>query len=88
MLVNPPMVLGLIVNHLGDRMRRGIKSDFIIGCKAVGAKPYFQGFHLKRLSLSFLYDSSYILHFTFVSYTMCGQKEVNCWGVAISITKL
>ena len=41
MLVNPPMVLGLIVNHLSDRMKRGINIDFIIGCKAVGAKPYF-----------------------------------------------
>ena len=41
MLVNPPMVLGLIVNHLSDRMKRGINFDFIIGCKAVGAKPYF-----------------------------------------------
>ena len=41
MLVNPPMVLGLIVNHWSDRKKRGIENDFIIGCKAVGAKPYF-----------------------------------------------
>lgn len=41
MLVNPPMVLGLIINYWSDRKKRGIENDFIIGCKAVGAKPYF-----------------------------------------------
>ena len=41
MLVNPPMVLGLILNHWSARKNNGNENDFIIGCKMAGTKPYF-----------------------------------------------
>ena len=53
MLINPPMVLGLIVNHWSDKKKKGQENDFIIGCKAVGAKPYFQGFQNIELECFF-----------------------------------
>ena len=40
MLVNPPMLLGLVLNHWQFKQLNNTADDFIIGCKSVGAKPY------------------------------------------------